>query len=89
VLELLWLLVTTVLAWVRPRQDLVFENLLPRHQLAVLTRPTRTRPRARPHLWDKLLWVLARRWCAGWRAHLGPEIQELTATMSRGTPLGH
>ncbi|OLE97368.1 MAG: hypothetical protein AUG75_09150 [Cyanobacteria bacterium 13_1_20CM_4_61_6] len=25
VLELLWLLVTTVLAWVRPRQDLVLE----------------------------------------------------------------
>jgi len=42
VLELLWLLLTTVLAWVRPRQDLVLENLLLRHQLAILTdsRPT-------------------------------------------------
>ena len=53
----------TVLAWLRPRQDLVLENLLLRHQLAVLTRPTRTRPRTRLRLWDKLLWVLARRWC--------------------------
>ena len=42
VFELLSLLLTAVLAWVRPRQDLVIENLLLRHQLAVLTRPTRT-----------------------------------------------
>src|SRR5437763_1486384 len=49
VFELLWLLLTTVLAWVcpRPLKDLVLENLLLRHQLAVLTRPTRTRPRPR------------------------------------------
>ena len=59
VLELLWLVLTTMLAWVRPRQDLVLENLLLRHQLAVLTRPTRTRPRARLRVWDKLVWVLA------------------------------
>jgi transposase InsO family protein len=69
VLEFLWLLLTSVLAWVRPRQDLVAENLLLRHQLAVLTRPTRTRPRPRLRPWDKLLWVLARRWCASWREH--------------------
>jgi len=68
--ELVWLLFATVPAWVRPRQDLVLENLLLRHQLAVLTRPTRTRPRARLRTWDKLLWVLARRFCAGWREHL-------------------
>jgi hypothetical protein len=42
VLELLWLLLTTVLAWACPRHDLVLENLLLRHQLAILTRPTRT-----------------------------------------------
>ncbi len=53
-LELVWLLFVTVLAWVRPRHDLVLENLLLRHQLAVLTRPTRTRPRIRLHTWDKL-----------------------------------
>jgi putative transposase len=70
VLELLWLLFTTVLASVRPRQDLVLENLLLRHQVAVLTRPTRRRSQARLRLWDKLLWILARRFCAGWREHL-------------------
>src|ERR671924_975484 len=69
-LELLWLLLTGVLAWARPRHDLVLENLLLRHQLGVLTRPTRTRPRARLRIWDKLLWVLARRFCAGWREQL-------------------
>ena len=70
VFDLLWLLLTTVLAWARPRQDLVLENLLMRHQLAVLTRPTRTRPRARLHTWDKLLWILARRFYGSWREHL-------------------
>jgi hypothetical protein len=60
-LELLWLLLTTALARVRPRQDLVLENLLLRHQLAILIRPTRNRPRARLHTWDELLWVLAPR----------------------------
>src|SRR3954469_9934599 len=68
--ELIWLSLATVLTWVRPRQDLVLEHLLLRHQLAVLTRPTRTRPRARLRTWDKLLWVLARRFCFGWREHL-------------------
>jgi hypothetical protein len=69
-LELLSLLLRTVLACVRPRQDLVLENLLLRHQLAVLTRPTRTRLRRQLSIWDKLLWVAARRVCAGWREHL-------------------
>src|SRR5207248_6245463 len=44
VLELLWLVLTAVGAWLRPRQDLVAENLLLHHRLAVLTRPIRTRP---------------------------------------------
>src|SRR6266516_3086700 len=69
-LEVLWLLLTTVLAWARPRHDLVLENLLLRHQLAVLTRPTRSRLRPPLHTWDKLVWVLAHRCCAGWREHL-------------------
>ena len=69
-LDLLCLLLTTVLAWMRPRQDLVLENLLLRHQLTVLTRPTRTRRPARLRAWEKLLWILARRWCARWREHL-------------------
>lgn len=54
----------------RPHQDLVIENLLLRHQLAVLTRPTRRRPRARLRNWDTLVWLLARRFCSGWRHHL-------------------
>src|ERR1700730_8841152 len=69
-LDVLWLLLTAVQALVRPRQELVLENLLLRHQLALLTRPTRCRSTARLRLWDKLLWILARRCCAGWRMHL-------------------
>src|SRR5438552_3819363 len=69
-LDLLCRLLTTVLAWMRPRQDLVHENLLLRHQLTVLTRPTRTPRPAWLRAWDKLLWILARRWCARWREHL-------------------
>ncbi len=69
-LELLGILLTTVLASVRPRRDLVPENLLLRHQLAMLTRPTRTRRRARLRIWDELLWVLARQCWAGWHEYL-------------------
>jgi hypothetical protein len=68
--ELLWLLFAALQAIARPHQDLALENLLLRHQLAVLTRPTRSRPRARLRIWDKLLWILARRFCPGWREHL-------------------
>jgi putative transposase len=69
-LELLWLLFMAVSAWARPRHDLVLENLLLRHQLAVLTRPTRSRQRPRLRTWDKLLWVLAGQVFVGWRQHL-------------------
>src|SRR5260370_18297716 len=69
-LDVLRLFLAAVQVAMGPRQDLVLENLLLRHQLAVLTRPTRTRPRARLRSWDKLLWILARRFCAGWREHL-------------------
>ena len=69
-LDVVWLLLTIVQAAMRPRQELVLESLLLRHQLAVLTRPTRRRSRARLRLWDKLLWILARRFCAGWREQL-------------------
>jgi hypothetical protein len=48
-LEYLRLLVGVLRATVRSRSDLVAENLLLRQQLAVLTRPTRTRPRLRAH----------------------------------------
>src|SRR5438874_463470 len=52
------------------REYLVLENLLLRHQLAILTWPTRTRPRIQLRTWDNLLWVLAYRFCAGWREYL-------------------
>ena len=67
-LEYLLLLVGLFLAVLRSRADLVAENLLLRHQLAVLARPTRKLPPLRGR--DKLLWVLARRLCAVWRRHL-------------------
>jgi hypothetical protein len=59
VIDVLALLLAAVAAVLRSHRDLVSENLLLRHQLAVLTRPTRRRPR--PARRDKLLWVLARR----------------------------
>jgi hypothetical protein len=61
--ELLILLLGALRAALRSRADLVSENLLLRHQLAVLTRPGRRRPPFRAR--DTLLWVLARRLCTG------------------------
>jgi putative transposase len=55
--------------------DLVAENLLLRHQLAVRTRPTRRR-RVRFRRLDKLIWVLMSRLRRDWRTHLlviGPD----------------
>ena len=51
---------------VRARNDLVPENLLLRHQLAVLTRPMRPQFRTR----DTLLWVLVRAIWRDWGRHL-------------------
>ncbi len=51
----------------RDRRDLVVENLLLRHQLAVLTRSGR-RPRLRA--WDRLLWILVQQFVRDWRRHL-------------------
>jgi transposase InsO family protein len=68
VFELLALLLASLRGAVRDRTDLVAENLLLRHQLAVLTRPTRRRPRLRTR--DKLLWLLARRLRRDRRQHL-------------------
>jgi putative transposase len=70
VLDLFRLLFTTMQAAARSHQDPLLENLLLSYQLAVLTRPTRNRPQARLRLWDKLLWILARQFCAGWSRHL-------------------
>jgi hypothetical protein len=54
----------------RQRGELVTEHLLLRHQLAVLTRPTRRRRRVRFRRMYKLLWVLVRRLRRDWRRHL-------------------
>jgi putative transposase len=67
-LEYLLLLLSLVRAAVRAREALMAENLLLRHQLAVLTRPTRRRPRLRAR--DKLFWVVVRALHRDWRRHL-------------------
>jgi transposase InsO family protein len=67
-LELFALFLGAIRALLSSRADLATENLLLRHQLAVLTRPGRKRPPLRTR--DKLLWVLARRLCPDWGRHL-------------------
>src|SRR2546428_7820371 len=67
-LEYLFLLLSLMRATTRDREALVAENLLLRHQLAVLTRPTRRRPRLRVR--DKLFWVVVRALRRDWRRHL-------------------
>jgi hypothetical protein len=46
----------------------VAENVLLRHQLLVLSRPTRKRCRLAAH--DQLVWLVARRLLRDWRRHL-------------------
>jgi transposase InsO family protein len=70
VLDYVLLVLATLRAACRSRSDLVLENLLLRHQLAVLTRPTRPRRRVAFRRLDKLLWVLVRCLRRGWRRHL-------------------
>src|SRR6266511_2538478 len=67
-LEYLRLLVALLRTALASRGDLIAENLLLRQQLAVLTRPTRKRPRLRAR--DKLFWLLARLARRDWRRHL-------------------
>jgi len=67
-IEYLLLLLSIARSAVRDREALVAENLLLRHQLAVLTRPTRKRPRLRTR--DKLFWVVVRALRRDWRWHL-------------------
>src|SRR5947209_9256138 len=67
-LEYLLVLLSFLGSAVRDREALVAENLLLRHQLTVLTRPTRKRPRLRAR--DKLFWVVVRALRRDWRRHL-------------------
>ena len=67
-LEYFLLVVSLIHATVRDREALVTENLLLRHQLAVLTRSTRKRPRLRRR--DKLFWLVVRALGIDWRRHL-------------------
>ena len=68
IFDLITLLLGVIPAALQGRRDLVLENLLLRHQLAILTRPTRKHPRLRAH--DKLVWVLARLVRRDWCQHL-------------------
>jgi hypothetical protein len=61
--------VLTVIRAGKRHRDLVAEHLLRRHQLVVLTRPTRRR-RVRVGSLDRLLWAFTRRQCRDWRRHL-------------------
>jgi hypothetical protein len=66
--EYLLLLIGLLRATLRSRGNLVAENLLLRQQLAVLTRPTRQRPRLRCR--DKPFWILVRFARRDWHRHL-------------------
>ena len=68
-LEWIVLLLAACRAAGRRRGDLITENLLLRHQLAVLSRPTRRR-RVHFRRRDKLFWVLVSRVRRDWRRHL-------------------
>jgi hypothetical protein len=67
-LEYLLLLVSLFRTVLYSRADPIAANLLLRQQLAVLSRPTRRRPRLRS--WDMLFWVVIRALRRDWRRHL-------------------
>jgi putative transposase len=64
-LEYLRLVIDLFRAALRRQADLAVENLVLRQQLAVLTRPTRQRPRLRTR--DKLFWIVVRWLWRDWR----------------------
>src|ERR1019366_3224177 len=61
------LLVATIFRCFHSRRALLTENLVLRQQLAVLKR---THPRPRMRAFDKVFWVLARRYWSGWKQAL-------------------
>ncbi len=67
-LALLLLLFRSLLAGLRPRRELMLENLALRHQLQVALR---TNPRPRLRARDRVLWLWLRGvWPDGWQQHL-------------------
>jgi putative transposase len=66
-IDTIWLLAGTVLRSFRARRSLLLENLVLRQQLVTLKR---RRPRPRLVVFDKLFWVLARRYWSGWKQAL-------------------
>src|SRR5260370_42703885 len=68
------LLVSAILRLFRARRRLLLENLALRQQLAALKR---RHPRPRLAVFDKLFWVLARRFWCGWKdGHRGGTAQK-------------
>ena len=65
--RIIWLFLTTTFRCFYARRTLLLENLVLRQQLAVLKRK-HARPRLRA--FDKLFWVLARRFWSGWKQAL-------------------
>src|SRR6202022_258473 len=61
------LLLASIFRFFRRRRNLLLENLVLRQQLAVLKR---RHPRPRLAAFDRLFWVLARRFWSGWKQAL-------------------
>src|ERR1039457_5594748 len=65
--RMIWLFVATTFRCFTTRRTLFLENLVLRQQLAVLKRK---HPKPRLDAFDKLFWILARRFWSGWRQAL-------------------
>jgi len=66
-IDTIWLLAGAMLRSFRARRDLLLENLVLRQQLVAVKR---RRPRPRLVVFDKIFWVLARRYWSGWKLAL-------------------
>jgi hypothetical protein len=67
------LLMGAIIRFFRARRRPLFENLALRRQLAALKR---RRPRPKLSIFDRLFWILARRFWSGWKQApilVGPE----------------
>ncbi len=65
--DTIWILAGAMLRFFRARRSLILENLVLRQQLVALKR---RRPRPRLVVFDKIFWVLARRFWSGWKQAL-------------------